>query len=136
MTTNDLVHIASLAKSMTSTMLATLVKDDIFPNGWETTIADVFPELLGQIHTDHHTVTLSQLVRMRSGIKRNADNWRSYSIYYDITKRRYRILRDSLSGPSAGPKGSYLYSNLSYMIAGAMRWTPIFEPLAKLHCDV
>ena len=59
-TVNDLVHIGSDTKAMTSTMLATLVEDGIFSNGWNTTIADVFPELTGTIHQDYHAVyTLS-----------------------------------------------------------------------------
>ena len=45
-TVNDLVHIGSNTKAMTATMLAVLVENGIFPHDWETTIADVFPELL------------------------------------------------------------------------------------------
>ena len=39
---NDQVHIGSNTKAMTSTMLATLVEDGTFINGWETTISEVF----------------------------------------------------------------------------------------------
>ena len=119
-TVNDIIHIGSDTKAMTSTMLATLVEDGTFANGWDTTIADVFPELLGTIHQDFNSVTLSQLVRMKSGISRNAMDWRAYSSNADIAERRYNILRDNLSTPPAGPVGDHLYSNLSYMVAGAM----------------
>ena len=38
----------------------------------------------------------------------------------DVVERRYAILRDNLAAPPAGPIGGYLYSNLGYMVAGAM----------------
>ena len=115
----DTVHLASNTKAMTSTMLATMIADGLFANGWETTIGDVFPELLGTIHAEYHAVTLWQLVTMRGGIQPNATRWRVY-LDLDIVPRRYEILRDNLQGPSAIPAGEYEYSNLSYMVAGAM----------------
>ena len=119
-TVDDLVHIGSDTKAMTSTMLATLVEDGIFSNGWNTTIADVFPELTGTIHQDYHAVTLSHLVRMRGGIAENAADWWAYVNNPDIVGRRYDILRDNLAAPPAGAVGDHLYSNLSYMVAGSM----------------
>ena len=119
-TVDDLVHIGSDTKAMTSTMLATLVEDGTFVNGWDTTIADVFPELVGTIHSDYQSVKLSQLVRMRGGIAQNAADWRAHSNNPDIVERRYDILRDNLATSPAGTVGDHLYSNLSYMVAGAM----------------
>ena len=75
LTVNDLVHIGSNTKAMTATMLAVLVEDSVFPYDWETTIADVFPELLDEIHSGYHAVDLFQLVRMTGGIPRNATDW-------------------------------------------------------------
>ena len=120
MTVDDLVHIGSDTKAMTSTMLATLVEDGTIAGGWDTTIADVFPELSDSIHQDYHSVTLAQLVRMRGGITPNAANWAAYPDNPDIVERRYNILRDNLSNPPAGIVGDHMYSNLSYMVAGAM----------------
>ena len=119
-TVDDLVHIGSDTKAMTSTMLATLVEDGTFVDGWDTTIADIFPELVGSIHRDYHSVTLSQLVRMRGGIARNAADWWAHSSNPDIVGSRYDILKDNLASPPAGAVGDDLYSNLSYMVAGAM----------------
>ena len=120
-TIDDLVRIGSDTKAMTSTMLATLVKEGTFANGWNTTIAEVFPELTGTIHQDYNAVTLSQLVRMQSGIARNPASWDAYANNPDIVDRRYNILRDNLANPAPGRTvGQYAYSNLSYMVAGAM----------------
>ena len=119
-TVDDLVHIGSDTKAMTSTMLATLVEDGTFANGWNTTVAEVFPELVGSIHQDYHAVTVAQLVRMRGGLVPNAADWSAYSNNPDIVERRYDILADNLASAPAGAVGADLYSNLSYMVAGAM----------------
>ena len=119
-TVNDIIHIGSNTKAMTSTMLAVLVEDDVFPHGWETTIADVFPELVGGIHPDYNDVELFQLVSMTGGFPRNAADWWVYQDEPDVVERRYAILRDNLIAPPAGPVGEFLYSNLGYMAAGAM----------------
>ena len=122
-TVNDLTHVGSNTKAMTSTMLAALVEDGVFPHDWETTIADVFPELLEEIHAGYHAVDLFQLVRMTGGIPRNATDWGAHQDQPDIVERRYAILRDNLTEAPAGPVGEFLYSNLGYMIAGAMAET-------------
>ena len=135
-TVNDLVHIGSNTKAMTATMLAVLVEDGVFPHDWETTIADVFPELLDEIHSDYRAVDLFQLVRMTGGIRPNATNWWAYQDQPDIVERRYAILRDNLMEPPAGPMGEFLYSNLGYMIAGAMaerRTGESWETLMEAH---
>ena len=43
--TTDVIHIGSNTKAMTSVLLAGLVRDGVFANGWNTTIGDVFPDL-------------------------------------------------------------------------------------------
>ena len=80
-TINDQVHIGSNTKAMTATMLATLVEDGTFVNGWETTISEVFPELVDEIHPDYYTVTLWQLVSHTGGIARDAQNWFAHGSY-------------------------------------------------------
>ena len=118
-TVNNLVRINSNTKAMTSTMLATLVEDGTFSRGWQTTIVDVFPELRAEVHEAYHPVTLRQLVTMAGGIKRNASNW---WVHWgrDIVGTRYEILRENLSEQPIGPRGEFFYSNLGYMVAGAM----------------
>ena len=119
LTINDLVHLGSCTKAMTSTMLATLVADGTFPNGWQTTIAQVFPEIVPTIHEDYASVTLWQLVTHRSGIAANAQDWWVHQDL-EIVNRRYTILTENLANAPAGPVSEFLYSNLGYMVAGAM----------------
>ena len=118
-TINDQVHIGSNTKAMTSAMLAILVEDGTFINGWETTVSEVFPELVGEIHAGYHRVTLWQLVSHTSGMARDARNWWTHA-GLEIKARRYTIMKETLANPPAGSSGKFLYSNLGYMVAGIM----------------
>lgn len=114
----DSVHIGSNTKAMTSTMLAVLAHDGAFASGWNTTIAEVFPELRADVHPAYHPVTLWQLVTMTGGIKPDAADWHAHGDAC-LVQRRYRIVRDNLVDPAAAAVGKHLYSNLGYAIAGA-----------------
>ena len=115
----DSVHIGSNAKAMTATMLAVLVQDGAFARGWNTTIGEVFPELHADVHPTYHSVTLWQLVTMTGGIKCDAADWHAHGDAC-LTLRRYRIVRDNLVDPPTAAVGKHLYSNLGYVVAGAM----------------
>ena len=100
-------------------MLAVLVRDGVFANGWYTTVMEVFPELGDDLHPDYHPVTLWQLVTMTGGIKCDAADWHAHRDA-PLMQRRYGILRDNLADASAAAAGKHLYSNMSYVVAGAM----------------
>ena len=119
LTGNDVVHIGSNTKPLTSTMLATLVANGTFVNGWETTISQVFPELVDEIHAGYHSVTLWQLTSHTGGLVRDGRRWWAHT-ELEIQERRYTIIKENLAAPPAGLVGAYLYSNLGYMVAGAM----------------
>ena len=119
-TVNDLVKMGSLTKAMTSTMLATLVADGTFVNGWQTTIAEVFPELRDEMHPDYRAVTLWQLVRHVGGVPNDVHAWWTAHPTLPIVERRYRILRENLADPPGSPIGEFSYSNAGYMVAAAM----------------
>ena len=60
MTTNDVFHIGSCTKSMTATLAAMLIDEGKLR--WDTTIADIFPELKGRMDKQYETVTVEQLL--------------------------------------------------------------------------
>ena len=120
LTANDLMQIGSVTKAMTSTMLATLVADGTFVNGWQTTIAQVFPELVDEMHPDYRPVTLWQLVRHIGGVPDGVPAWWTSHPTLPMVERRYRILRENLADPPGSPIGVFSYSNAGYMVAAAM----------------
>ncbi|NQZ05753.1 MAG: beta-lactamase family protein [Algicola sp.] len=118
-TTDDKWHVGSLAKSMTSTLAALLVKQGTLQ--WNTTIAEVFPELQGVMRTEYESVRFDELLSHTSGLTTNIHNINAYyNRTDDITTQRQQVIEESLVRAPAVSQGQFNYSNLGYMIAGAM----------------
>ena len=135
---NDLWHLGSDGKAMTSTLVARLVERGRLK--WDTTLAEVFPGLAPQMHSDVRKVTLLHLLSHRAGLPPNL----SLAQYLgdDVTALRLRAVREELAKkPEHEPGSAYKYSNLGYIIAAAVvekstgeSWesairSEVFEPL-------
>lgn len=134
----DQWHLGSDTKAMTATLIARLVERGQLK--WDTTLATVFPELAPQMHPDFQKVTLLHLLSHRAGLPANL----TLAKYLgdDVMALRLRAVREELAKPPLHAPGSkYLYSNLGYIIAGAVvekitgqSWeramsSQLFEPL-------
>ena len=60
MKTDDLVHLGSCTKAMTSTLLAILITEGEL--NWESTLIEMLPELKDPIHPNYESATLRKLV--------------------------------------------------------------------------
>lgn len=116
-TINDMVHLGSCTKAMTSTMLATLVAEGKL--SWDMKLLDAIPELKQRIHSDYHEITLWQLLTHRAGIQKNVTDWGSFSSK-EIKERRLAILIDNLQTSATYKLDEFHYSNFGYMIAACM----------------
>jgi len=145
-TTNDLFHIGSGTKSMTATLTATLIEAGQLR--WDTTIADVFPDLKGRMDQQYETVTVEQLLTHRGGVpaKPPAAAWKRAWEQQGTPTRQRREFIEAVLGqpPEARPGTKMIYSNQGYAIIGTMlekltgqSWeTLITERLFKpLHMD-
>lgn len=118
-TTEDKWHIGSLTKSMTATLAAKLVQDNIIQ--WHTTIAEVYPELSDGMQSQYLSVTLSELLSHTAGFKENLPSLTNYfQSDDDITVQRQQMVEEALLLKPNNDRGEFHYSNLSYMLAGAM----------------
>lgn len=114
---DDLWHLGSDGKIMTSTLIARLVERGQLR--WDTTLAEVFPELAPQMHADFRTVTLLQLLSHHAGLPANL-NLSKYS-GGDAPQLRLRAVKEELAKPPESARGGkFLYSNLGYIIAAAV----------------
>lgn len=145
-TTNDVFHIGSCTKSMTATLAGMLIDEGKLR--WNTTIADVFPELKGAMDPQYEQVTVEQLLTHRGGLPSDppgaawAQAWKRQGT---PVEQRYQFIKAVLSQPPAAAPGTkMIYSNQGYAIVGAMLeritgtpWeTLITEKLFKpLHMD-
>ncbi|WP_114394794.1 serine hydrolase domain-containing protein [Oleisolibacter albus] len=143
-TADDLWHIGSNTKAMTAVLAARLVEQGRI--GWDTTLAEVFPDLAAAMQPAWAPVTLEMLLGMRAGVPEDisrlsvwADFWRNDRPLPDL---RLALVREVTGASPVTPPGSaWAYSNASYVMAGAMlerrtdrSWedlmrTELFQPL-------
>ena len=116
-TTNDVVHLGSCGKAMTSTMIATLVAEGKL--SWDTKLIEAIPELKNRIHSDYHKITLWQLLTHRAGLPQNPTSIGAFR-FKEIKKRRLAIVEDNLKSPATYEIDKFNYSNFGYIIAACM----------------
>lgn len=121
-TTNDVFHIGSCTKSMTATVAAMLIQESKLR--WDTTIAEVFPELKGKMDKRYEAVTVQELLEHRGGVPGEppGDAWRRAWLEKGTpTERRQEFIEAVLAQPPAAAPGTkIIYSNQGYAIVGAM----------------
>lgn len=119
-TEEDQWHIGSLTKSMTATLAAVMVEDGVLR--WDTTIADLFPELSGSIDPAYMDIRLDELLSHTGGVSTHTSDL-AQAVSRDggdLRSQRYRLTERVLAQSPEHPRGSYAYSNAGYIVAGAM----------------
>ena len=121
-TDQDLWLLSSCTKSMTASLAAMLVEEGTIH--WNSTIADVFPELCDCIDALWNHVTLEQLLVHRGGAPHNppSDLLRIAELRKGTpAEQRMEFITSLLvREPSAEPGSKWIYSDSGYCIAGAM----------------
>jgi arylsulfatase A len=125
LTIGDKFHIGSCTKAMTATLSAMLVEDGKL--SWNTTIADVFPDLVESMKPAFRSVTLEQLLSHRGGTPGALPVVVRLPIRFfpgKPSEARDLLLRAIVAQePAAEPGTKFLYSNAGYAIAGHMAET-------------
>jgi len=108
LTIENLLHIGSTNKSITSFLIAALVDDGVL--GWDTRAIDIYPGFATSDTAASATITIRQLLDMTSGLPRDANI---------NTDEPARALLDRLNQQTiiAAPGTTYQYSNLSSSLA-------------------
>jgi D-alanyl-D-alanine carboxypeptidase len=120
-TDNDSFHLGSVAKSMTSTVAASLVRDGLI--SWETRMVDVLPELATSARAVYRGVTLGQLLQHRSGLP-------AFGLFSDLDavppstgsapERRRAFATWVVTQAAETNLDTFGYSNAGYVVATAM----------------
>ena len=143
-TVDDQWHMGSITKSMTATLAALMVEDGLID--WDTTPVQVWPDRASEIHADFRNATLRQFLSHTSGMRRDSD-WSGAedSASGTLTQKRHDWAVRMLSSGAEHANGSWSYSNMGYVIAGAMLETRggaswetlltarVFVPLGMTH---
>jgi CubicO group peptidase (beta-lactamase class C family) len=123
-TVNDRFHLGSDTKAMTALLAAMLVEERKLR--WDSTLAEVFPELADQMDPGLRRVTLQQLLSHTSGIPSDNDvfgNLLEKSLVQDgnLDELRYWLVQQWSTQPLASEPGTtFAYANMNYIIVGAI----------------
>ena len=122
MTTADRMHIGSLTKSITATLVGALAENGAI--SLDTTIGQTFPELLPKMQPGYGQVTVRQLLRHSAGIATYGSNVSLLPLLElkgTPTEQRYAFLQLVLAEPPRfDPGSSFEYSNAGAGIVSAM----------------
>ena len=146
-TIDDRFHLGSDTKAMTALLAAMLVEEGKLR--WDSTVAEIFPELVERMDPGLRKVTLTQLLSHTSGVA--PDNQAAIDLIEkadaedgNLDELRYWLISQWAPQPMASTPGtSFAYANMNYVIAGAMieritgrTWDEliterVFTPLAR-----
>ncbi len=117
-TIGDLWHLGSDTKAMTAALIGRLVEEAKLR--WETTMEEVFPELASAMTPSFKKATLLELLSHRAGLPANIP-WTLIPRTETIRAQRLRAVKAAVSMTLvAEPGAKFLYSNLGYVVAGAV----------------
>jgi CubicO group peptidase (beta-lactamase class C family) len=121
----DIFCIGSCAKSMTATLVATMVEQGTID--WNTRPFDIFPEFQRSIHPEFKDITIRQLLSHTAGIQQFVSDEDYFNIFENIQgltgtiiEKRRKFAIWNLKQQPATPPGSYSYSNGDYVIVASM----------------
>jgi CubicO group peptidase (beta-lactamase class C family) len=124
-TIHDRWHLGSNGKAMTSLLAAILVDEGKLK--WTSTLPDVFPELADKIAPELKSATLEQFLNHTSGLPGDTDpDWdligrATLRDKENLDEQRYWIVKEASRRPvAAAPEKKWAYSNIGYVLAGAM----------------
>ena len=123
-TLDDQWHIGSDTKAFTSTMMARLAQKGVL--ALDDTLERTLPALAGAMHPGYRKVTIAQLLTHTAGFPALVDPGelpefrRVIASAGNVLSQRAAVARHYLSQPPASPAGTFAYSNLDYIVAGAI----------------
>src|SRR5437867_9100848 len=127
-TFDDRFHLGSCTKAMTATLVAMLVEEGKL--NWTTTLGELFADTVKPMHPAWEKVTLRQVLAHRAGLRFEPDGLAQ--VFSELVRplrarlgtlpqQRLEIARQALSRPPGiAPDTKYWYSNVGYILAGAV----------------
>jgi CubicO group peptidase (beta-lactamase class C family) len=120
----DRFHLGSDTKAFTSLLAGQFVQEGKLR--WDSTLAEVFPELKDKMDPEFAKITLEQLLSHSSGLAADGPELidlinRSYQQEGNMDEVRYWMVKETAPKPLDHARGSkFAYSNLGYTIAGTI----------------
>lgn len=122
LTLNDRFHLGSDTKAMTATLIALLVEEGKVQ--WTTTLGELFADSVKDMQPEWKSVTLQQVLAHRAGFPANLGLMqRVFSAGSQQTlpeQRRTAVAKALAQKPENPPGKTFVYSNVGYILAGAV----------------
>jgi len=128
-TLDNQFHLGSCTKAMTATLVAMLVEEGKL--NWTTTLGELFADTVKPMHPAWEKVTLRQALAHRAGLRHEPGGLAQVlnelvgrpprAPLGTLPQQRLEIARQALSRPPGiPPDAKYWYSNVGYVLAGAV----------------
>jgi CubicO group peptidase (beta-lactamase class C family) len=118
----DRWHLGSCTKAMTATLVGILAQRGQV--AWNTSISEAFPGWASTMNAGYRDMTFFELCGHRAGVPNELTD-AEYQIYNDanrsvVQRRRDTVYKVLHRSPISTPGTTYAYSNIGYVIVGAM----------------
>jgi len=126
-TLDDRFHLGSCTKAMTATLVAMFVEEGKL--NWTSTLGELFAHTVKPMHPAWDKVTLRQVLAHRAGLRLEPDGLGAFKEMVrpprawpgTLAQQRLELARQALSRPTGiPPETKYWYSNVGYVLAGAV----------------
>jgi len=123
-TQQDMWHLGADTKAMTATLIARLVEQGLV--GYEEPMSRIFPGIAARMDPALHDVTVAQLLSHTAGLPSltSDDGMRTFNAVLKteqgLRSQRAAVVMHYLSHKPASKVGEFAYSNVGYVIAGAV----------------
>ena len=130
-TADDLVHLGSDTKAMTAVAIGRLVQAHQLD--WTDTMASLFPDVRADMDPAMAAVTVGDLLRHAAGLPHDLP-W-GWFAGPSVPRQRLAAVRLALSAKPQVPVGQYSYSNVGYVLLGAILERKLGQPWERVVTD-
>jgi CubicO group peptidase (beta-lactamase class C family) len=114
----DTIHLGSDTKAMTALLIGQLI--DRKQLTFDSTMAEIFPDLAPAMNTLMAKNTVRNLLDHNAGFPHDLNWWALDATHLPLPAQRRKAVEQALSAAPATPIGKFLYSNISYVVLGAI----------------
>lgn len=114
----DSVHLGSDTKAMTALLIARLI--DRQQLAFDTSMRQAFPDLAEKMNAEMAQVTVRDLLDHTAGLPLNHNYTALMRANVPLVEQRRQLAAEALAKPPDSKIGAYSYSNVGYIILGAI----------------
>ena len=136
---DDLIHLGSCTKAMTATLVAQAISQsadtEIGPLKFDSTLAEMFPDMDALTTSKWATVTIQELLSHRSGVPENAEWFELETKFPNDPIGSRQALLEWLVTQERPTRPKFEYSNVGYALLGHVLEKTHGQELGRHHSE-